>query len=145
MTEPFRCSDGACVSGSAECVDTDRDGITDGADCAPGNQEAFLPPPEAGGLRFAVDGVTLSWDSLAALSGTGTVYDVLRGSLSDLPVGAASEFCLEIDSLDLLAFDIALPALGTGFYYAVRGDNVCAKGTYGFTSSGVERLSLACP
>ena len=38
------------------------------------------------------------------------------------------------------------PATGNGFYYLVRGDGVCGPGTYGFASSGVERVPAApCP
>jgi len=33
----------------------------------------------------------------------------------------------------------------SGFYYLVRGVNVCGVGSYGADSAGAERTSPACP
>ncbi|HKQ60540.1 MAG TPA: LamG-like jellyroll fold domain-containing protein [Candidatus Polarisedimenticolaceae bacterium] len=42
------------------------------------------------------------------------------------------------------ASDLATPAPGHGFWYIFRGRNSCGTGTYGFASTGAERLCTAC-
>ena len=64
--------------------DGDSDGIADVCDCAPGAGSSFEKPPEVANDLFAADRRTYSWDSLAPLSGVGTLYDVVRGLVSDL-------------------------------------------------------------
>ena len=86
------------------------------------------------------------WDSDAANSGTGTLYDVLRGSLSEFPVGSGgSETCLDPHSGNTHATDGETPTAGNGFYYLVRGFNACGTGTYGFTTDPSERSTATCP
>ncbi len=126
--------------------DGDADGVPDLLDCAPGDPSAFAAPGEVSGVSFLADRVTLEWDSQASNAGPGTMYDVLRGALDGLPVGSSgSETCLEPRSADTLTVDREEPAPGTGFYYLVRGVNVCGAGTYGLDSGATERVSIACP
>ena len=40
--------------------------------------------------------------------------------------------------------DTAVPAPGQGFWYLFHGNNSCGSGTYGFRTSGAERLSTVC-
>jgi hypothetical protein len=42
------------------------------------------------------------------------------------------------------AADLAVPAPGHGFWYLYRGRNTCGVGSYGFGTSGTERVSSAC-
>jgi hypothetical protein len=42
------------------------------------------------------------------------------------------------------ASDATIPAPGQGFWYVYRGRNVCADGSYGFATSGAERISTVC-
>jgi hypothetical protein len=83
---------------------------------------------------------TVSWTSQAATAGSGTVYDVVRGEIAQLPVGNGGETCLVSGSGTAQATDAALPAPDTAFYYLVRARNACAVGTY-----GASRSTSACP
>jgi hypothetical protein len=91
------------------------------------------------------DKVTLRWNSAAPGAGTATVHEVLRGALSQLPVGSgASEVCLASAGVGTTTTDPEGPSQGQGFWYLVRGSNACGVGTYGAATSGT-RVSSACP
>ena len=127
-------------------LDRDGDVHLDRNDCAPNDPAAWAAPTEVGGAVFSADKASLSWNSLASQAGPGTVYDVLRGSIKELPVGTGtSEACLDDNSAALTWSDSALPMAGGGFFYLVRGENVCGVGAYGTQSTGVVRTSPACP
>jgi hypothetical protein len=70
---------------------------------------------------------------------------VLRGLVSELPVGGASDACLAAGTLASSVADADLPTAGAAFWYLVRAENVCGTGTYGATSGGSPRLGAACP
>jgi hypothetical protein len=126
--------------------DLDGDGVRNLSDCAPENPIAWSVPAEVSGVGFGIDLQTLSWSSLAAQAGPALTYDLMRGFLSQLPAGGgAAETCVVPDTPSTQASDSTPPATGTGFYYLVRGTNVCGVGTYGQTSSGAPRLTTACP
>jgi hypothetical protein len=76
-----------------------------------------------------------------------TTYNVLRGDLDKLPVGpGADEACLVPSTTATTATDTATPVAGGAFWYLVRETVAgCGIGTYGFASSGAERISNACP
>jgi len=125
--------------------DDDNDGAADAADCAPRDAQSFAVPAEVGGVLFGADRATLSWSSAAPGSGSGTVHDVVRGALGELPVGSgASETCLGSTAAAMWT-DAAVPANGAGFWYLVRGSNVCGDGTYGTESDGTPHITTACP
>lgn len=107
----------------------------------------------AGGFPVEVGGFAISGSSTTTVSWTGQApdfhYDVAGGLVSELnrDAGAAAAACL---SNDLAAAPFvdgrAKPAAGSGYYYVVRSQNACGTGTYGFASSGAERIPLAaCP
>ena len=103
-------------------------------------------PVEVMGLAFFADGMTLVWDP-APIS-PGTVYDVLRGDLAQLPVGTGpSEFCLAPSITGTMTTDPGSPPeVGKGFWYLVRERVAnCGAGTYGHGSDGTERVSTQCP
>jgi hypothetical protein len=102
----------------------DGDAAGDVCDCAPSDGTAFALPGEATGLHLASGKTTLSWSAPKTPSGSGTTYHVIRGDLAGLPVGSASEICLESGSPDTTAADAWLPAPEAGFYYLVRAANV---------------------
>jgi agmatine/peptidylarginine deiminase len=124
-------------------ADFDGDLRGDACDCAPLDGTAFDVPHEIQGLRLA-DGTTLQWESDAANSGSGTVYDVLRGSVSGLPVGYDG-VCHEPGVEGESTSDPDPPPAGSGFFYLIRGSNACGDGTYGYDSADQERESAACP
>ncbi len=125
--------------------DQDADGIGDACDCAPADGGAFVSPFEVQGLALRSDQETVEWLPSTA-SGDGTLYEVLRGDLGQLPVGTGpAETCLVSDTAATSLQDVTSPGPGTALYYLVRGANVCGTGTYGFDSGPVERTTSACP
>jgi N-acetylneuraminic acid mutarotase len=126
--------------------DADGDGRAACEDCAPTDPASFAVPDEVTGVRFDPDTVTIRWDASGPTAGAGTVHDLARGFISDLPVGSApAEICLGGDLSGAVVSDPSLPAAGTGFWYLVRGRNVCGPGSYGRQSDGGERITAACP
>jgi len=100
-------------------------------------------------VGWDTDKQTLLWDS-AAPSGPGTVHDVVRGLVPQLPVGSgAGETCLATGTAAATLLDAVNPISGQGFWYDVRGRNACGIGTYGFkTQKGTpvaERVTVICP
>lgn len=130
---------------NANFLETDGDGVRDDLDCAPNNPTAFARPGEIGGVTFPT-ATTIAWAPARLIAGAGTVYDVLRGSLMQLPVRTSSGgTCLAQDVSDASLSVGTSPPAGSGFYYLVRGRNVCGVGSYGFETTGAERTSAACP
>ena len=132
--------------GDACDLDDDGDGALDGADCAPLDAGSFAEPQEVDGVAFGEDDSSLVWDSLAATAGDATTYEVLRGDLTELPVGLGpGEVCLEsgITEPGLNVMDEPVP--GSGYWYLVRGTNACAVGPYGQQSDGTPRETTTCP
>jgi len=126
--------------------DLDQDSSGDACDCAPQDGSAFVVPLEVGNVFLEPDKTTLLWDSGAATSGSGIVYDVMRGDLGQLPVGAGvSEICVASDVALTTAGDPAQPSPGTAYYYLIRGANVCGVGTWGQDSTPAERMTAVCP
>jgi len=92
-------------------------------------------PAESPGLTFSNDRQTLSWGAAPYSGGTTPYYDLLRsGDASDFGVGSV---CLEADdAADRVAVDADLPAVGSVFFYLVRGENGCGSGSLGAGRSG---------
>ncbi len=137
-------ADGTACSDGSICTEGDQ--CQAGA-CVPG--AAVAPPGEVPNDTFAPDGITLTWDSIPSAP-AGTVYDVARGLVGQLPVGAgASEACLAPGIPAQTTVDTGSPGAGQAFWYLVRGRHLCGTGTYGYAaSSGVptaERVTLTCP
>jgi hypothetical protein len=119
---------------------------TPGADCAPTDPGVWAIPAEVTGLALDPDLLGLGWNSLAAVAGSGTVYDLARGDLQQAAPGqGAGGICLSSGLPDAAGSDPDLPALGSAFWYLVRGRNSCGSGTYGHRSDGVERVIAGCP
>jgi hypothetical protein len=126
--------------------DGDADGVADVCDCAPSNPTAFSIPAAVTGLTLASDRTTVQWNSAAPGSGSGTVHDLVRGRLGELPVGGGgSESCLASGTVGASAQDPSMPPVGDAYWYLVRGKNGCGIGTYGHASGGSEEISAACP
>jgi agmatine/peptidylarginine deiminase len=124
-------------------ANADGDARGDDCDCAPADGTVFSVPFEIAHLGLPAP-TSLSWDSDAANSGSGTLYDVLRGGLVNLPSGYG-DTCLVSDWAGLTLEDATPPEPGAGYYYLVRGTNSCGTGSYGDDSGGEERLSNVCP
>jgi hypothetical protein len=122
-------------------ADGDADGTGNPCDCAPGDPGAFAVPNEVQNLLFDADGATLTWTSAVPASGPGTVHDLRRGLVDDLPVETGPpDTCLAPGSPGTSTSDPTVPAPRAGFYYVIRGRNACGSGSFGTASSGVERV-----
>ena len=102
---------------------------------------------EVANLRWP-DASSLSWDSGAVTSGSGTDYDVVSGLLSDAASlwPAASDLCVASGSISTTTLDSTpQPLPGNGRYFLVRGRNGCGAGRFETASSGRDRVSAACP
>ena len=154
---PEDCDDGIDNDGDTDvdCDDTDclidDDGDTHpappcGEDCNDGNGGVWALPEEIPTLRW--DGTeTLRWDDMTAQAGTQIQYQIIRGLVSELPVGTGpSEICGGT-RLQNWVTDSAPAPTNDSFYYLVRAVNQCPgrTGPYGYDSSGAERTSGACP
>jgi hypothetical protein len=127
-------------------ADLDGDGVRNASDCAPTDPGTWSLPAEIAGVAFAADNTTMSWDSLSVQAGPAVGYDAMRGLISQLPAGGgAAETCLASGTAATSVADLSTPALGTGYYYLVRGGNPCGKGTYGTRSNGTPRTPVVCP
>ena len=128
-----------------------RPGITFGFigfRCAVENP-GVLPTEVDNGVRVSQNGAdaVISWNVAAGA----TASAVLRGHVSELPVGSAGadERCLVSNSGADTLTDHDVPAGGDAFWYLVRGENAAGSGPYGFAEKhGVPvapRLSATCP
>ena len=124
----------------------DADGIADPCDCAPADGGAFDAPPVVAGDRFA-NATTYRWSSLAAVSGTGTTYDVVRGLVSQLRAagGFGDAVCVSDNQAAASYTDIDTPAPGDIYYYLARAQNGCGTGGWGKGLLGAERTITICP
>jgi hypothetical protein len=109
----------------------------------------LVVPGEITNVRFGADHSTITWDSALA-AGPGTVHDVARGLVSQLPVGAGpGENCPAPGSAAATISDSSTPPASDSYWYLVRGKNACGVGTYGFRgvhgAPGAERTTSTCP
>jgi hypothetical protein len=135
--------------GTKDCVDADddADGVSDATDCAPRNAASSAgPPADVANFGWGMHPQVLRWTE----QGAGVTYDVITGTLTALRTdgGAAAASCLGDDRTAGIFDDTRpAPAAGEGYYYLVRAQKgSCGSGTYGFASSGAERVpTSACP
>jgi len=127
-------------------ADTDGDGRGDACDCAPADPKAWASAGEITNLGFDPGGA-LVWDPVAAQAGPGTLYEILRGLVTDLTRGASYADECVVTMVDEPSFlDLSSPAVGEAVWYMVRGNNACGDGTLGVRSSGLVRQStVTCP
>jgi hypothetical protein len=131
--------------------DLDRDYAGDVCDCMPDNYDVYHSPCEASGLMLGVDleRDTIGWCSQFYESGYGLSYTLVRGLLSELPVGTgAAEICVA-SALNFSRFtDPQPPPSNDGYWYVLRGANACGTAPFGFDSMGNERtgpIPRSCP
>lgn len=142
VTTAVDCSDPLVPAGTP-CDDNNPCTVGDVCGSTVCNSGAAINAPgETHGVTAASDKQTYSWTA----TGGATLYDVVRGGLSFLPVGPGNgdETCFnDLDSPSVE--DDAVPADDEGFWYLARGSNVCGAGTYGTRHDGTPRTTTTCP
>ena len=129
-----------CAGGA----DSDGDGRSDVCDCDPAAPGAFAVPHEVSALRW-LNAHTLAWDSKAASAGSGTRYDVIGGDRATVATMAGGSWLgCGLAAAQLVDASAAPPA-GRGLYYLVRAANACGKSRYETSSTGLDRITTACP
>jgi len=130
---------GCCLRDPAR--DCDGDTVVNAGDCAPDDGGAHAVPDRAGPLTVAKTGaaagaVRVSWPGLGPQAGRNTFYDLAGGLLSEIGPGLPAAGCLS-DNFPGTTYtdDRAVGGGATdGFWYLVRGQNICGQGPYGRTS-----------
>jgi subtilisin family serine protease len=128
--------------------DPDHDQIGGGCDCAPLLASTYAVPQEVRFVEFVLGSKTrLRWESQALSAGSATAYDLLRGDLISLSqIGNIGFANCAIDSWSGNEFDeFSVPPAGRGYSFLVRATNSCGRSTWGFDSSGAERINTRCP
>lgn len=106
-------------------------------------------PSEPTGLTLDESKDTLVWTAPEGLM-PGTMYDVARGLVEDLPVGSGStEVCVASSIQSTSATDSTAPGSGEAYWYLVRARTSCGTGTYGYEwrqgAPAAQRITAACP
>ncbi len=127
--------------------DNDGDGVPRDCDCAPSDGGVYDVPAEVRNVRLDADKSTVQWDSRAGQAGSATVYDLVRGTLSDLvSQGSIQGASCAASGTSATSFsDAEAPAPDVGFYYVVQARNRCGTGGWGQNSAGAERTHAGCP
>ena len=143
------CGNGLAVGAACD----DGNACTTGDVCTAGSLCVGVPglaPSEVdNGVRVNRSGgsAVISW----RVAANATTSDILRGSIGALPSGpgGGDEMCVGNNLTGATLTDPAVPAVNTGYWYLIRGANVCAgNGSYG--SQGVHgspvtpRSSTSC-
>jgi len=126
--------------------DLDEDASLDGDDCAPGDAGSLATPLEVSALRVnGATGTTLTWASQSAAVGPGVIYDVAGGTIAALRTsGTGSASCLAAGLTAPAWLDArAAPPLTDGYFYLLRAENTCARGSFGPNRASAD--ALTCP
>ena len=122
-------------------IDGDADGVINGADCAPGDADAWTTPSPITDLRMTNNEAGgFSWSQ--PVSGSGSVYDVLRSrDVTDF----WNATCVAAHVPGPPPWnDPDLPAPGETFFYLVRARSACGTSTLGNNLDGTARHGTAC-
>ncbi|HEU5180145.1 MAG TPA: hypothetical protein VFW45_05100 [Candidatus Polarisedimenticolia bacterium] len=131
------CLSGICAAGPLR--DADGDGHVDAAcggnDCNDADASILKAPVEVSNLKvLTVSPSSLAWDSQAIAAGSGTLYDLVSGSLpSTGGIVFSPAACLQNSTTATFSDVRPVPAIQTGSWYLVRGRNSCGVATYGST------------
>jgi hypothetical protein len=134
------CEDTGCWADPA-CIDddTDGDGTINRDDCDPLEGGAFDEPDLTDPIVVTKptanpDTAVVSWMDLVPLAGTGTTYDVVTGSLTDLhqDQGFGSATCLKNQSDNFYT-----ETQQGSTYYFVRAENFCGSTPLGRNVGGI--------
>jgi hypothetical protein len=127
-------------------MDQDSDGVDDSRDCGPYDPGAGIPVTVTGLLAEKLPDETarFSWDP----GPYADRYDVLSGDLPAADMSAGSCRTLDDpDRTDTIFDNAGSPPPDSGAWFLVRGmDDYCwDPGSYGASSTGLERANEECP
>jgi len=130
--------------------DFDRDFAPAASDCNDSDPGAKAIPAAVAALRLSGGGTVLSWTSQSASAGSGTVYDVVTGAVSELRADGsfARAVCLASGVVGTGYLETRTsPGPDEGIYYLVRAANGCGLGTLGESSAPRDALDASgiCP
>jgi hypothetical protein len=121
--------------------DDDGDGVTNEADCDPGDPSVWALPSAALDLTVTKETTDNLYWSPPQEPGTQLPgYDVLR---SDAAHDFGSATCIGAGGPGTVATDASLPASGNVFHYLVRSRNRCGD-NLGSDSAGEPRSGIQC-
>ena len=120
--------------GSSNNVDSDGDGLINVLDCASADNTSLYLPTLVTGTSLQSSSGLISWDAQDKLAGSSTLYDIVKGDLSDLRTDAdfLLAFCLASGLAGNSFVDSTPnPLLKDGDYRFLRARNNCRAGSYG--------------
>jgi len=121
--------------------DDDGDGVTNDADCDPGDPSVWFPPTEARELTLTQEATdNLFWTPPEEPGAELPGYDVLRSDGAD---DFSSASCIGSGGPATSATDASVPASGSVYHYLVRSKNRCGD-NLGYDSNGVARTGIPC-
>jgi hypothetical protein len=132
-------------------ADPDGDGQLSYCDLLPYDGSAFAIPHEMRVIDESKPSPTVAAFTFRhGDGGTGTVHDIITGSVNSLPVGPGGSDETGTCSTSATVYTMnEIPPPGEAYWVLARGRNAAGVGTYGYQESGghqvSERQSSTCP
>jgi hypothetical protein len=134
-------------AGTNNNTETDADGLIDQLDCNDASTSLLWAVTEVQNDRVSFSNrMMYLWDSQAAISGSGVVYDVVKGR-SLHRAGYSDAVCLVLHTSNASVLDPPLPPSGDAFYYVTKAEG-CNASTWGPGVTAASRdtaLNPICP
>jgi hypothetical protein len=134
-------------AGNNNNVDGDNDGLIDQLDCNDAATSLLWPVTEVQKDTVSfVNRSLVQWDSQAAVSGSGVIYDVAKGTAANR-VNYTDASCLVLHTANSSVMDPAVLPPGGAFYYVVKAEG-CNTSTWGAGVTATSRdtaLNPICP
>jgi hypothetical protein len=127
-------------------TNSDADPYGDACDCRPTDATIHAVPALVGKISVAKSSgaASMSWVAVPETS----LYDVCGATLAQLHTTGPNAATCRINDRNVPNWieNLGTPAPGTGYFFIIRGQNVCGRGPYGFQSNGTQQLPTSdCP
>jgi hypothetical protein len=131
-------SDNCPANANPNQGNADQDARGDACDCLPGDPGVWAAPSFVSDLQVSLNAQSpfftdLSWSPLDVQAGPGVVYDIVSGDAAKLrtPEALTDSQCLWVDVQGTSQSVFQLPPQpGQIFWYLVRGQTSCGRGSY---------------